>query len=142
MIPPTVRIEQGVKRFRIFLLGEDCNILDEKVRQGQRFGPVESEHEQAPRRHSLREECHQLHNGFAFLLAIGLLREPYIDEVGANIGNLCSCAMKMAPILSDNCDGLPKLERFKCDASPLDFELICENRDQGRSREVSITNNC
>ena len=79
MIPPTVRIEQGVKRFRIFLLGEDYNILDEKVRWGQRFGPVESERDQVPRRHSLRKECHQLHNDFVFLL----LREPDIDGVGA-----------------------------------------------------------
>ena len=48
------------------------------------------------------------------LRAIGLLREPDIDRVGANIGNPCSCAMKVAPILSDNCDGLPS---FKCDRS-------------------------
>ena len=60
MIPPTVRTEQGVKSFRDFLLGEDYNMLDEKVRWGQRFGPVESERDQAPQRHSLREECHQL----------------------------------------------------------------------------------
>jgi hypothetical protein len=114
MIPSTVRIEQGVKRFRIFLLGEDCNILDEKFRRGQRFEPVESERNQAPRRYSLRKGCHQLYNGFVFLL----LREPDVDGVSANIGNLCSCATKMALILSDNGDGFPKLARFKCDGSP------------------------
>ena len=64
------------------------------------------------------------------LRAIGLLREPDIDRVGANIGNPCSCAMKMAPILSDNGNGLPKLAYFKCDGFPFVANL---GEDEGYS---------
>ena len=38
MIPPTLRIKQGVTQVRIFLLGEDCNMLDEEVQRIKGLG--------------------------------------------------------------------------------------------------------